>query len=102
LREKKRYLVFEVQAKHAFNLDEVRRAVNTALLQFIGELGYAKAGVMVMDDWKNNKGIMKINNKHVDDVKSGLALIGKIGNETVIVKTIGVSGILKKARGKFL
>ncbi|MFH1211069.1 MAG: Rpp14/Pop5 family protein [archaeon] len=102
MREKKRYLVFEVVAKHALNLDEVRRAVNTALLQFLGELGYSKAGVMILDDWRNNKGIMKVSNKHVDDVKAGLALISKVGNEAVIVRTVGVSGILNKARGKFL
>jgi ribonuclease P/MRP protein subunit POP5 len=102
LREKKRYLVFEVVAKHNLNFDEVRKALNSALLQFLGELGYARAGVMMLDDWKNNKGVMKVNNKQVDNVRAGLALIKKVGNETVIVRTVGISGILKKARGKFV
>lgn len=93
--------MFEVVAKHVFSFDEVKKAVNGSLLQFLGELGFARAGVIVLDDWNHNKGVMKVNNKHVDNVKAALALIRKIGNETVIVRTVGVSGILKKARGKF-
>jgi len=102
LRERKRYLVFEVVAEHALNHNEVRKAVNSVLLQFLGELGFAKAGVMILEDWKGRKGIMKVNHKHVDNVKAGLALIKNIGTESVIVRTVGVSGILKKARSKFL
>lgn len=94
--------MFEVIAKHALSFDEVKKAINASLLQFLGELGFAKAGIVMLEEWKNNKGMMKINNKQVDNVKAGLALVKKIGNETVIVKTIGVSGILKKARSKFL
>lgn len=88
-------------AKNNLSFDEVKKAVNASLLQFLGELGFAKAGVIVLDDWKDSKGVMKVNNKHVDNVKAGLALIKRIGNETVIVRTVGVSGILNKARGKF-
>ncbi|MEM4245286.1 MAG: Rpp14/Pop5 family protein [Candidatus Nanoarchaeia archaeon] len=101
MREKKRYLVFEVVAKHNLSFGEVRNAIRDGLLRFLGELGFAKAGVMILDDWKNNKGVMKVSNKHVDEVRAGLALIKKVGNETVIVRTVGVSGILRKARGKF-
>ncbi|MFH1332357.1 MAG: Rpp14/Pop5 family protein [archaeon] len=101
LREKKRYLVFEVIAKHTLSFDEVKKAVNAALLQFLGELGLARAGVIVLEDWKRNRGVMKVNNKHVDDVRAALALISRIDNEPVVVRSVGASGILRKARGKY-
>ncbi len=101
MREKKRYIVFKVISKRGLSFDEVKKAIKTGLLQFLGELGFAKAGVIIIEDWKDNKGVIKVNHKHVDNVKAGLALIKDIGNEAVIVKTIGVSGILKKVRSKF-
>ena len=93
--------MFEVVATHSLSFDEVRRSINASLLQFLGELGFAKAGVMILEDWKHNKGMIKVNNKYVDDVRAGLALISKFGNEPVIVRTLGVSGILRKARAKY-
>lgn len=102
LREKKRYLAFEVVAKRALNLEDVRKAVYASLLQFLGEFGFARAGVMMLEIWKDNKGVVKVNHKHVDSVKAGLTLISNVGNEPVVVRTLGVSGILKKVRGKFL
>ncbi len=101
MREKKRYIVFKVISKRGLNFDEVKKAIKSGLLQFLGELGFAKAGVIIIEDWKDNKGVIKVNHKHVDNVKAGLALIKNIGDETVVVRTIGVSGILKKVRGKF-
>ncbi len=93
--------MFEVVAKHNLSFNEVKKAIRDGLLRFLGELGFAKAGVIVLDDWKNNKGVLKVNNKHIDDVRSGLALIKRVGNETVIFRTVGISGILRKARSKF-
>lgn len=72
------------------------------ILKFLGELGYGKAGVMVMEDWQDNKGIIKVNTKFLDHVKTALTMVENVGNQKVIVKTIGVSGILNKAKNKFL
>ena len=102
LKEKKRYLVYGVISDKKINFDDAKEAVNKAILQFLGELGYAKAGIIILSEWKKNKGILRINHKEVDKVKTALCLIEKINNEAVIVRTIGVSGILKKAREKFL
>lgn len=71
------------------------------MLQFLGELGYGKAGVMVLDLWDETRGIIRTNTKSVDQVKTALAMVEKIGNQKVIVKTIGVSGILHKAKNIF-
>ena len=65
----------------------------------------AKAGVWVLGDkynQKTQKGLIRVNNKYVDELKASLSLVSKINNKDVLVRTLGVSGILKKAENKYL
>jgi len=71
----------------------------------VGQLGVAKAGIQVIPNcWNTEKqrGIIRINHKHVDEIKSALTFIKKINNKEVIVKSIGVSGIINKAKQRYL
>ncbi|MBI2653063.1 ribonuclease P protein component 2 [Candidatus Woesearchaeota archaeon] len=106
LREKKRYLVFEVISKEKINEAElVSKAIWHHSLQFLGQLGAAKAGIIVLNnkwDQQLQRGIVKVSHKHVDAVKAALTFADKINNEEVIFRSIGVSGILKKAESKYL
>lgn len=102
MREKKRYIVFEVMEKKPLDFKEVKKAINETMLQFLGELGAAKAGIIILDEWKDNKGIMKTNNKYVNEAKTALILTKEIENEKVAIRVLGVSGIIKKAKNKFL
>lgn len=43
-----------------------------------------------------------MNHKHVDELKSSLSFVKEINNKQAIIKTIGVSGILKKAENNYL
>ncbi len=106
LREKKRYLVFEVISKEGIKqFSSVSKAVYSCALQFLGQLGVAKAGIMVLDnkwDPKLQRGIVKVSHKHVDAVKAALVFADKIEDKEVIFRSIGVSGILRKAENKYL
>ncbi|MBI2658683.1 hypothetical protein HYX05_01090 [Candidatus Woesearchaeota archaeon] len=106
LREKKRYLVFEVISKQKINdASQVSSAIWNASSQFLGQLGTAKAGLMILNnkwDQKLQRGIMKVSHRHVDAVKAALVFANKIGNEDVIFRSLGVSGILRKAENRFL
>ena len=95
LKQKKRYIVFEIVSDVNFEADGVRKAVNDALLSFIGQLGIAKTSPMFVK-FENNKFIMKINHKFVDECISAIILIKKIKNQEVIVKSVITSGTLKK------
>lgn len=55
----------------------------------------------MLDDWKNNKGIIKVNNKYVDMIRTSLMLIKKVNSEDIIIRTKGVSGLLNKAKSKY-
>jgi len=109
LKEKNRYIVYSV---NSFNIDKddkdgkdskelsftgVKKIIQDNVLRFLGELEMAKANIYVMDDFKYKKGIIKVNNKYVDKVRSSLILI-----KSPVIQTVGVSGTIKKARLKFL
>lgn len=94
--------MYEVKADKGLRFEEVKQELERTMLEFLGELGYGRAGVMVMDNWQDNKGIIRTETKSVDSVKTALTMLQRVGDQKVMVKTIGVSGILKKAKSKFL
>ena len=106
LREKKRYLVFEViSSEKISDFEPVAGAIEHCSLQFLGQLGAAKAGIIPLANKWNpelQRGIIKVSHKHVDAAKAALMFAGKIGNHEVIFRSLGVSGILNKAERKFL
>ena len=102
LREKKRYVVFEAILRRDIAGFNVSEAIKTAFSRFAGMHGAAKAGLIVLENKWNpqlRRGIVKVGHKHVDAFKASLVLAG--GDE-VVFRSIGVSGILKKAENKFM
>jgi ribonuclease P/MRP protein subunit POP5 len=106
LREKKRYLVFEIISENKLdNPSIISKEITEKCSRFLGEMGMAKAGILILNDKYNKekqKGIIKVNNKMLNELKAALCLIKEINNTQVIVKSAGVSGILKKAQDKFI
>jgi len=106
LREKKRYLAYEAISAHKFNgAIEINKAIIDAAEEFLGSLGMAKAGILAVNDkWdiKSQRGIIRVNNKHLDNLRASLIFADKIGNDDVIIRSVGASGILKKVQQKYL
>ena len=106
LREKRRYLAFEIVSKTRMtDFKAVSEAIKQNMLDLFGQVGYAKSALYILPDKyisEKQKGIIRINHKHVDDLRASLALIKSINNNEVVVKSIGVSGILKKAEERYL
>ena len=65
LRERKRYLVFEIISKGKIgDYKAISGALHASLADFFGDLALSKAGIMVLEDqYKDNKGIIKVNHK---------------------------------------
>lgn len=117
LKQKKRYVVFEIISEKNFSFEEIKQEVDKALLAFLGELGVAKASPMLikeksqnnksadMNDVSNNKFnnkfnntfIIKVNHKYTDELKSALILIKRIKNTPIIIRSVITSGTIKKA-----
>ncbi|MBI4147141.1 hypothetical protein HY494_00645 [Candidatus Woesearchaeota archaeon] len=99
LKQKKRYVLFEIQAEKAFSLPEVTEAIESSLLHFLGELGLAKAApLMVKEKWSGQKQrfVLKVNHNYVDELKTAVILNKKIKNTPILIRSIVTSGTLKK------
>jgi len=101
LREKKRYVVFEVKSEDSFSFSNLKDAIALAYKDLFGEMGLAKSGLNFVE-FENNKGILRINNKDVKNIKASFVFLRKINKQDAIVRSLGVSGMLKRARLKFL
>ena len=106
LKEKTRYLAFEIVAGQKIrDFEDISKEIQDKSLLFLGQLGLAKAGIRMLPEKWNltlQRGIIKVNNKYVNELKSSLTLIKKISSQNAAVKSIGVSGILNKAEQKYL
>ena len=71
----------------------MKEEINRQISSFIGEFGKAEGGVMIMNEWNNNKGIIKTNTRYLDKVKSALMLDTKIP-----IRSIKVSGMINRAK----
>ena len=106
LKEKKRYLAFEVLSKDKMtDFKLVSDQIMLKSLEFLGQLGVAKAGIQILPDCWNSqlqRGIIRVGNKNVDELKSALCFVEKINNKEAVIKSVGVSGILDKAKERYL
>ena len=103
LKEKKRYIVYEIISEKQFTPRDATAAIEKATKDFLGILGLSKAGIIILKErFKNNKGIIRVNNKYVDETKAALTLIKEINKTKVTFRSLGVSGILDKAQKKFI
>ena len=86
--------MYEITSKETLTKSKATTTLKNAIKRYLGELGLAKAGLIHLD-YKTNKGIIRVNNKEVNNVKAALSLI-----DNVMVKTIYTTGLLNKARKK--
>lgn len=99
LREKKRYIAFEISSQERFNSFEAGKAITNSALNLIGELGVGKAGIMHLPEvYKNNKGIVRVNNKYLDHTRASFALIKSINNKPATMKSLSASGAINKVK----
>jgi ribonuclease P/MRP protein subunit POP5 len=102
LKEKKRYLSFEIVSKSNFSVEQVGNAISKSSLELLGTLDSGKAGILFLKDkYQNNTGVVKAGHRYVDKVRAAMALIKDIDNKEVVFRTRIVSGTLKKAISKF-
>ncbi|MGB9748739.1 MAG: Rpp14/Pop5 family protein [Candidatus Woesearchaeota archaeon] len=102
-REKVRYLVFEIIAskgkkiKSVYAVDEI----NKNLFNYFGIYSMSFARPWLFQELyseEKNMGILKVNRKYLNHARTALALIKKIKDDDVIIKTRIVSGTMKRAK----
>lgn len=102
LRERKRYISFKILSEIPISrFSAVEESINNTFLSLFGSIGMADAGIIYPKDSydaSSQTGIIRVSHKSVGRMKSALAFIKEIEHNKVIVRSIKVSGILKKAK----
>ncbi|HLC71936.1 MAG TPA: Rpp14/Pop5 family protein [Candidatus Nanoarchaeia archaeon] len=104
LRQKKRYVVFEILSDRSFSFQEIKESIYDAMHQFLGSWGSAHASPMIITGRFNEQKqrlVMKVNNTAVDELKMALVLCTHIQHSPIIIRSLVTSGTLKKA-GQYL
>lgn len=104
LREKKRYILFEIFSDERHELGPVVGAVWDAVLDLLGEHGAAEADMWILKDLfdvEEQKGGIQVNKDAVEEVRAALALITEIGRTDATVHVLGVTGTMDSAREKY-
>jgi ribonuclease P/MRP protein subunit POP5 len=113
LREKKRYLVYEMEvfnnsteedkSNNKPKMYELQNSLINEVNKLLGVFDSAKAGLKsIQTDENSMRGIIKVNYLFVDKLKASMVLIDELKGLKVRVSSLGVSGILKKARLNYL
>ena len=96
LRERKRYLAFEVLAEKEVQWNSMKRAITAAVKEYVGITGLAETGLLFVKN-NQNKGLLRTSHTMLNKVKAAMVFITHIDNQKVIVKSIAASGMLNKA-----
>lgn len=98
LKEKKRYLVYEIMGNKNISFEKAKELIVSTMQKLFGVFGTAQLGLNFLE-YENNKGVIRVDNKFVDQVKAGFCLINE---KNLMIRSVGVSGTLKKIRTKYL
>lgn len=101
LKEKKRYILFEIESERKFGKEEAKAAVLSVLSENLGSMGLADAEIAFIDfDEKTQKGILRCTAKKLEQTRAALTLLSEINlyKAFLIIRT--VTGSIKKANSK--
>jgi len=101
LREKERYVAFQIISEESVTYADVEAAVWNVMLDFFGEYGTSKTSMWLIKnlyDEQKQFGVIRCNNESVATVLAALGLISRLGDIRVIVKVLKVSGTIKGLR----
>ena len=103
LRERKRYVLFQILGTNNLEFSDVSKAILSSARSFLGVKGLSKSAFFVMSkfwDSSSNTGVLRVNRGALDDARSVLLLTKEIKGNPCIVKSNFVSGTLKGLNSK--
>jgi ribonuclease P/MRP protein subunit POP5 len=116
LRDKKRYIAFEISSQVSLGRDDVISMVLDASLYLHGACGTGKSDLWVVKLWRCKKvenaselihehkmrGILRCRREEVDSVRAVLPTITNFRGKSVVFHTLGISGTIKSAIKNFI
>lgn len=106
LRERKRYLAFEIISdRQIADKGLIASAIASKTRELVGSIGLAKAGLIFIKekyDAQQGKGMFRVSNTSVDLLRASLAMVDNIAGQPVIVRSLGVSGMISTAESRYV
>ncbi len=98
-RPKRRYIVFEVVSSESLGMQDVADAMQRSLADFQN-----KGMKFINDTWDSasKQGIVRVQHTHAKPLCDALRNLSAIGTKKIRVQTLGTSGILRRAKLKFM
>lgn len=101
LREKERYIAFQIISEEPISYSDLENAVWNTALEFFGDHGISETGLWLIKslyDEKKQVGVIRTNSKSVLKAIVCLSLISRLGDIRVVPKILKVSGTIKGLR----
>ncbi len=106
LRERKRYLVFEVISEREINKRELLEEIKNSIYSLYGDVGASKSRIWLIG-YKKKKdedtgtdvgvGILRCAHDKVEEVRAALACIHSVNEARIGIRVIKISGSIKGA-----
>jgi ribonuclease P/MRP protein subunit POP5 len=101
LREKKRYLAFEVLSEKTINRQELVKEILNSLISIYGDKGASEINPSLMS-FDGKYGILRCEREKKVETRAGMACINNIHGIAVSIIVQGISGTIKGATEKFI
>ncbi len=101
LRNKKRYLAFEIISQKPIYRNELTMEISNSLSSLFGDTGASEinAALLLFD---GKCGILRCMREKTLEARAGLACIHDIHGGRIAVRVLGISGTIKSATEKFI
>lgn len=99
LKEKKRYVAFEVITTGTLNASLAFDALYASAHSFVGTRGLAQLGLQFFKEYYNpttKRGVVRVTHTGLDLLRASMALVTTIDGKPALMRSLGASGILTK------
>ncbi len=98
LRERKRYLVFEVISEREIDKRELLEEIRDSIYSLYGDVGASESRIWLIDyDKKKDVGILRCAHNKVEEVRAALACIHSVNEARIGMRVIKIAGTIKGA-----
>lgn len=101
LRDKKRYIAFEIYSDITINRQELIREVSNSIISLFGDIGASEIRPALMH-FGGRFGILRCAREKTLEAKAGLACVNNIRGIRLSIMVLGISGTIKGATEKFI
>lgn len=101
LRDKKRYIAFEINSEKVITRQELVREISNSVISLFGDKGASEINPSLMS-FEGRSGILRCNREKTNETRAALACINNIHGTLVSIHVLGISGSIKGATEKFI